>query len=192
MTIKTSSTFSFHSLIHKFEPKTLISNTILFYEGEVNHEITKALTLTTEKHLADNSEKRIIQKKVFNVMIECLQNIDKHTIEQDITEGKQKKGAILVSDLSNSYCIISGNTVTEKQKNGLIEITNNLKYKEKEDLRSLYKIQLENGRLSDKGGAGLGFIDMARKTGNTLNFSFINLENNLYFFVLKILINKNI
>lgn len=193
MALKTSTAYSFHSLLNKFEPKALLSNTILYYEGEVNHEITKALTLTTEKHLAKNSEKRMIQKKVFNVMIECLQNIDKHTVEQDVAKNNlSKKGAILVSDFKDSYCIISGNSVTKKQMNGLIATINNLKNRKKEELRSLYKIQLENGRLSDKGGAGLGFIDMARKTGNALNFSFIDLENNLFFFVLKIIINKSI
>lgn len=191
MTLKTSSKYSFHSLLNTFEPKAVFSNTVLFYEGEVNHEITKALTITTERHLTENSEKRVIQKKVFNVMIECLQNIDKHTIELNEDNNSIKKGAILVLDFSDSYCIISGNPVTQNQVKGLTTIINNLQYKEKEELRSLYKSQLENGRLSEKGGAGLGFIDIARKTGNSLNFSFIELKNNLFFFILKIIIYKN-
>ena len=191
MTAKTSSKYYFHSLLNKFESYTRPSNTILYYEGEVNHEITLALAATTEKHLAENFEKRIIQKKVFNVMIECLQNIDKHTFKLNNDNHSIRKGAILVSDFNDSYCIISGNTVTQKQMSELTSNINNLQYKKKEELRNLYKVQLENGRLSEKGGAGLGFIDIARKTENSLNFSFVRLKNKLYFFVLKIIIYKN-
>ncbi|OFX39240.1 MAG: hypothetical protein A2X08_04030 [Bacteroidetes bacterium GWA2_32_17] len=164
---------------------------MLYYEGEVNHEITLALAAITEKHLAENFEKRIIQKKVFNVMIECLQNIDKHTFKLNKDNHSIRKGAILVSDFNDSYSITSGNTVTQKQMNELTSNINNLQYKKKEELRGLYKVQLENGRLSEKGGAGLGFIDIARKTENSLNFSFVSLKNKLYFFVLKIIIYKN-
>ncbi|MBI5539506.1 MAG: hypothetical protein HY951_05565 [Bacteroidia bacterium] len=191
MAVETSNQLSFLSLLKEFEPTVLISNTILFYEGEVNHEITKALTFTTEKHLIDNAENRMIQKKLFNVMIECLQNIDKHALEFAVTENYlTKKGAILVAEYPDSYCILAGNPVDKKQMEALTVIINNLQSRKKEDLRHLYKKQLENGMLSEKGGAGLGFIDMSRKTGNPLHFAFFPLEGELSFFALKITITK--
>jgi hypothetical protein len=191
MAVVTSNQLSFLSLLKEFEPTVLISNTILYYEGEVNHEVTKALTYTSEKHLSENEENRMVQKKLFNVMIECLQNIDKHALEFAISGNYiTKKGAILVAEYSDSYCILAGNPVDKKQMDALTLIINNLQFRKKEDLRHLYKKQLENGMLSEKGGAGLGFIDMARKTGNPLHFSFFPLEGDLSFFALKIRITK--
>jgi len=38
--------------------------------------------------------------------------------------------------------------------------------------------------LSEKGGAGLGFIDIARKTGQKLVYSFLKIDEEKSFFVL--------
>jgi len=182
---------TYFSILSGFNKEFNYTNTILYYEGDINHEITKSLTLTTENRLIKNNEKRIIQKKVFNIMVESLQNIDKHSTEPN-SQMNINKGAILISNLTNYYSIITGNIVTEGQVKNLKKIFNNLKDKEKIELRFLYKSQLENGRLSDKGGAGLGFIDMARKACNPLKSGFYEFEKGLYLFVLEIIINKNL
>ncbi|PIP54546.1 MAG: hypothetical protein COX07_04755 [Bacteroidetes bacterium CG23_combo_of_CG06-09_8_20_14_all_32_9] len=191
MAVETLNNLSFLTLLKKFEPAIFLYNTILYYEGEVNHEITKALTFTTEKHLGKTNAKHIIQKKIFNVMVECLQNIDKYAVEFAISENNlTRKGAILVSENKDAYYIVAGNIVNQKQIEILTVVINNLKLRKKEDLRFLYKKQLKNGMLSIKGGAGLGFIDIARKTGNPLQFCFYPLNSDLSFFVLKICITK--
>ena len=54
----------------------------------------------------------------------------------------------------------------------------------KRQLTKLYKQQIREGRLSPKGGAGLGFIDIARKTGQKLIYSFLRVDDENSFFVL--------
>ena len=49
---------------------------------------------------------------------------------------------------------------------------------------------IKSAKLSDKGGAGLGFVDMARKSGNQLDYCFVEMDNDNYFFCLKIKITK--
>jgi hypothetical protein len=191
MTVESFNQTSFLSFLKEFEPGILLSNILLFYEGEVNHEITKALTFTTERHISESGSSRLTQKKVFNAMIECLQNIDKHSLETPADYNNvSKKGSVLVAEDMKSYFILAGNPVDYSQKESLTSIINNLNQKEKEELRHLYKIQLENGKLSEKGGAGLGFIDMARKSGNNIQFSFYPINEKLLFFVYKILVTK--
>jgi hypothetical protein len=191
MTVESFNKLSFLSFLKEFEPNILLSNTLLFYEGEVNHEITKALSYTTEQHMAVNGTSRLTQKKIFNVMIECLQNIDKHSLEISLQESSiAKKGAILVAEDVKSYFILAGNPISHHQQDTLSDIIANLNNKEKQDLRHLYKRQLENGKISEKGGAGLGFIDMARKSGNDINFSFYPIDEKLVFFVYKIVVTK--
>ena len=51
--------------------------------------------------------------------------------------------------------------------------------------KELYKQQIKRGRLSDKGGDGLGFIDMVRKTGEQLIYSLIKINNKISYFILK-------
>ena len=120
MTVESFNQTSFLSFLKEFEPGILLSNILLFYEGEVNHEITKALTFTAERNIGKNGTSRVTQKKVFNAMIECLQNIDKHSMESNLDNSViSKKGSILVSEDINSYFILAGNPVSHTQKNTL-------------------------------------------------------------------------
>ena len=50
-------------------------------------------------------------------------------------------------------------------------------------LDDMYKKQLREGILSPKGGAGLGFIDIRRKTGNHLDYSFVKIDKETSFFI---------
>ena len=63
-----------------------------------------------------------------------------------------------------------------------IDIVNN---KDREALKDLYVKTITNGKFSEKGGAGLGFIEMAKTSGNNLEYSFkpINEQYSLYTFV---------
>jgi len=38
-----------------------------------------------------------------------------------------------------------------------------------DEIRNVYRQMLSNAQFSDKGGAGLGLIEMAKKTGNKLD-----------------------
>ena len=50
----------------------------LVYEGEITHQITKAFTSLAEMEMAKEEEESTVQRKVFHVMVECLQNVSKH------------------------------------------------------------------------------------------------------------------
>jgi hypothetical protein len=56
----------------------------------------------------------------------------------------------------------------------------------KEELKEYYKEVLNNDEFSSKGGGGLGMIDIARKSGQKLNFQFVPVDNNFTFFSLNI------
>ena len=49
----------------------------LVYEGEITHQLTKAFTSLAELDMAKSDEDGAVQKKVFHVMVECLQNISR-------------------------------------------------------------------------------------------------------------------
>ena len=55
-----------------------------------------------------------------------------------------------------------------------------------EELKEMYKKQIKEGSISKKGGAGLGLIDIARKTGEKLDYQFLQLDDKFLFFILKV------
>lgn len=166
---------------------------VLAYSGEFTQEITKSVLAMTEKNLESVGEEGNIKRKVFKVMVECLQNIVKHSEEnkEKFEERKIGEAIFLIGKGEDCYNLITGNYIqtenTEIVKEKLEQV-NNL---DKDGLKQLYKDVIKNGQISDKGGAGLGFIDMARKSENKLEYNFIDENNGFSFFVLQTKINRN-
>ena len=162
----------------------------LIYEGEISHDIIKAFTALTENDLKAKKEANPTQKKVFNIMVECLQNISKHADCIDKNYSKNGRGILLVSETEKDYNITTGNVIKTKDVDSIrtnIDEVNNLS---KEDLRELFKKKLSSGRISEKGGAGLGFIDIRRKSNNKLEYNFVEIDDNNVFYILNTVIEK--
>ena len=58
-----------------------------------------------------------------------------------------------------------------------------------DELKDMYKFILNHQRLSDKGGGGLGLVDIARKTGNKMEYTFEKYDDTYYFFNLDVYID---
>lgn len=156
---------------------------ILVYEGEFTQEITKSVLSMAERNLDSLGEEVNIKRKVFNVMVECLQNICKHA--DTVTEAEDRGAIFMIGREDESYVITSGNFIHNEFVDGLegklVQI-NNL---DKEGLRNLYKEIIKNGEISDRGGAGLGFVDIARKSGQKLEYDFEKVNDRYSFFSFK-------
>ena len=169
--------------VYDFFDKMRQNQVNLAYEGEITHQITKAFTSLTEANMALEEDDSSVQKKVFHVMVECLQNISKHA-ENVGNNSKDGRGIFIVSKAEDQYNVTTGNLIDNSKIPILKSMLDNINSLDKDGLKKLYKQQIREGRLSDKEGAGLGFIDIARKTGEKLVFSFIPVQDNISFFIL--------
>ena len=163
----------------------------LVYEGEITQPIIKAFLSLTETKMMQQDEPGAVQRKVFHVMVECLQNVSKYsdsTIEQNYLYAGM--GVFVVTRSTTEYRITTGNAMeTAKiiELKSILETINNM---DKDELNEAYKKQIKEGHLHEKGGAGLGFIDIRRKTGNTLSYEFMEIDEDLSFFILSSCISR--
>jgi hypothetical protein len=79
-----------------------------------------------------------------------------------------------------------GNSVVPKLTNDINTINS---FDDPAKLKEYYLEHLENNELSDKGGAGLGFITIAMKSGNKLGANFNSLNDKFSHFALEAKIN---
>jgi len=172
--------------IYEMHQMMLTNNIILVYEGEFTQEITKSVLAMAERNMDSIGEESGIKRKVFNVMVECLQNIVKHG-EDLVSEARQTNTAIfMIGKHKDSYIITSGNPIKEDHVEGLRSKLDKINSLDKDGLKSLYKDIIKSGSgLTNKGGAGLGFVDMARKSGQKLEYEFESLGEGRSFFSLK-------
>ena len=169
----------------------LLTNGInLVYLGEFNHEITKMFTSMAEDEMEKNNEKLTIKRRVYHIMVETLQNMNRHSDELT-DEDNIGKGLFMIGKKNESYYIITSNKVSRDKKENLERNIKEINSANLDQLKEMYKTQIKTGKLSEKGGAGLGLIDIARKTGGELDYQFIPYDDDdNYFFILNVEINS--
>jgi hypothetical protein len=172
--------------------KSLIQegNAIIKYQG--------AITSDNQNKILDSLEnksylfERKIFRKIFFISVELLQNIYHHAYRGDKTDKDLDYFIYVLSLIGNNIVKINaGNYVDRKKMNTISSRINQLNLLTKEELRILYKKVLSNKEFSEKGGGGLGMIEMLRKSENPIDYKYIYLNKNLYFFNFSIILKKN-
>jgi hypothetical protein len=165
---------------------------ILVYQGDFTQESTKSILAMAERNLDSSGEEGNIKRKVFNVMVEALQNIVKHSDELVDGQIRSHAAIFLIGKEENRYSIMSGNPIRKSNVAGLEQKLHHINSLDKEGLKELYKEIIKNTTISDKGGAGLGFVDMARKSGEKLAFDFPEMSAEYCFFCLTVHVARDI
>lgn len=163
----------------------------LVYMGEFNQNITKMFTQMAKGNLEEEEHGRTFKNRVYHVMVETLQNMNKHSDE--LTDRNNGKGLFMIGNKDDSYFIITCNQVTKSKMNHLTEAIETVNNATKDELRDMYLHQIRYGKISNKGGAGLGLIDIARKTNKSFEYQFFPQdEENLFLFLLKVEDRKSV
>src|ERR1035437_3365234 len=134
-------------------------NTILYYKGNVDSDVINHVLDTVEDKMVVVNVHSKLRKKVYNVLVESLQNLYHHVVRVENIEKLEEK----IKRINRSS---------------------------HEEIKELYKFILNHQRISAKGGGGLGLVDIARKTGNKLEYSFKEYNSHYSFFYLDILVNE--
>jgi hypothetical protein len=174
------------NFIYDLHRTMLSQKLILVYQGDFTQESTKSILSMAERNLDSSGEESSIKRKVFNVMVEALQNIVKHSDELVDGQTRSHAAIFLIGRESNRYSIMSGNPIRKENVASLTASLEKINGLDKDGLKDLYKEIIKNTTISDKGGAGLGFVDMARKSGEKLEFSFPEMTSEYCFFCLKV------
>ncbi len=158
---------------------------LLAYKGSITSELINDVLEAVEKRLDDANELSKTRKKLYNVLVESLQNLYHHIEEthEGIEEELDPKFGVLIIERENGiFKVTTGNFINSTKIKFLKEKIDKINSLTKDELKDMYKFILNHQKLSAKGGGGLGLVDIARKTGNKLEYVFHNYNNNYYFF----------
>lgn len=160
----------------------------LVYQGDFNGKILAMVTILIKKQVEGKDGFSKLKNKLSFLMAESFQNIIRYADSHRANE-MQIADELFINRINNDVFYISTSNIVENKKIGFvkekIENVNNLN---ESDLKELYFKVLTNKQMSDQGGAGLGFIEMVRKSKEKLDFDFekINDELSLFHFQIKI------
>jgi len=167
--------------------------TLLLYKGNVDSDVINHVLDTVEDKMVAVNEQPKLRKKVYNVLVESLQNLYHHVdrVPEDFEDQlSERYGLLVVKKVDTGYRIITGNFVGKDNIEKLEEKIKRINRSSHDEIKELYKFILNHQRISAKGGGGLGLVDIARKTGNKLEYSFTEYNDKYSFFYLNILVNE--
>jgi len=158
------------------------NNLNYIYRGVFTQSITDNILLLTEACMNNAGEDSKIKKRVFTILVEGLQNVTRHQeIEGDDVSANQS-GIFIIQNHGDKYYITTGNPILKSNIPKLIRQLEKINGLDPDQLKIFYKEVLNDNIISNKGGAGLGLIEMARKSGNKLDFDFSDINDRYSYF----------
>lgn len=178
--------------VYDFYKKMEDENIILSFKGVFTAELLTSILNILESKMIRLEIPQKKKRRVFNILVECFQNLYHHIEElnedKDILHEK-KTALVIVKFIDGDFIIRTGNFVSKDLIPNLREKLETVNKLDQVGLRDLYRQNLSNERRTDKGTAGLGLIDIARKSKNKLEYDFIDINSKTEFFCLNVVVD---
>lgn len=160
---------------------------LVSHYGELSQSVISNLEGNVEEKITSLDIAKGPIKKIFFISVETLQNMLLHG--QKNKQGEQHNFFILVKNGTNLK-VISSNLVANSSIPALEKQINTINsFDDEKALKAYYLEHLENNTISDKGGAGLGFITIGMKSGNKLKVDFKKINEDFSLFTLTSSVN---
>ena len=126
-------------------------NIMLAFKGGVTSDLLTSLLQVAESKLESMEEPPKVKKKIFNILVECFQNVYHHLDKpKDLTDAT-RSAILMVGKEKDDYVIMTGNHIeqdkVQKLKNK-IDLVNSL---DQDGLKSMYREVLNNEEITGQG-----------------------------------------
>ena len=148
-------------------------------------EIGSIIEETLSKHNIDMEGKVKIMRNLFGVAVEQLQNVmnySKNTTQKD-DMSYESEGLCLLGYFTNKekYFIKTLNHIETEDKDKLIEKIDKVNSMDRMEQRKYLRKLLRSGDDSHDKGAGIGFLEIAKRSSEEIHYDFKDTPDGLYF-----------
>ena len=174
------------SIQHSFDIDRMMSENelILAFRDYISKDSVQQLLTLTELKLLQTGEQKKLRKRVFNILVECLQNIVKHSADTDDEENIPS--ILLLGKTNEDFLIITGNKIENKSIPSFEAKIAEVNSWDINSIREIYSEKLGKAEYSDKGGAGLGLLDIYKRSGKKLEYEIHPMDDRVSFLSLQI------
>ncbi|GAB6051515.1 SiaB family protein kinase [Magnetospira thiophila] len=162
---------------------------ILFcYSGYVTEEILSGIGDAIKRKLVMDDADTKTTRAVFSVFIEQMQNIIRYSAEMELTTSPEKDelryGVLLVGKKDGSFFVTCANMIRTADVARLEDWLSMVQGMDRQELKDTYKKKLRDHPPEGSKGAGIGFLDIARRASRPIEFTFENIGDEFTFFTL--------
>ncbi|MEQ8440590.1 MAG: SiaB family protein kinase [Alphaproteobacteria bacterium] len=164
---------------------------VLSFNGPFSQSVIEELGEAIRRHLESQTQPRRRIADVFACYIEITQNIRHYAESRGRDEAhiaQLNKGTVLIARDEDQYSVVSGNLILAEDAAALQQRLEAVVAMDPDALKAAYKERLRAPLDDGATGAGLGFLQMARKASQPLSFSISDAQDGHKFFSLTVTI----
>ncbi|KAF7600124.1 MAG: hypothetical protein CGU28_02335 [Candidatus Dactylopiibacterium carminicum] len=162
---------------------------LLCFNGPISRSLIEEIGNALRNYLQADQAHPSSAMDVFSVYIELTQNIRHYSTSRNYDELAGSATVVVARDERGFYVVQAGNLVEQEDGELLLAKVGELARLDKTQLKAAYKEQLRKPRSSDAvSGAGLGLIDVARKSAEPLVANLSPASDGRAFFSLRAVI----
>ncbi len=169
---------------------------ILAYCGYVTEPVLTGVGDALKQKLAVEELDTKTARRVFAVFVEQMQNIIRYSAEKEPTDAPPlasrsapareiRYGIVTIGRNGGGFVVKAGNLVEGEDVARLRTKLERIQRADRAELRALYKDTLRTEPDETSKGAGIGFIEIARRASRPITFDFIDIDGRLAFFALE-------
>lgn len=165
------------------------SRILLCFNGPISRSLIEEIGNALKNYLQADNAQPSAALDVFSAYVEMTQNIRHYALAQAYGEVESSATVVVARDPEGHYLVQAGNLVERADGEALLARVDALTQMDKAQLKAAYKTQLRRPRDENTGsGAGLGLIDMARRSAQPLTASLSHANGDRAFFSLRAVI----
>ena len=165
------------------------SRILLCFNGPISRSLIEEIGNALKNYLQADSALPSAAMDVFSAYVEMTQNIRHYALSRGYDELDSSATIVVARDGEGRYVVQAGNLVEVRDGEALLKRLDELAQMDKAQLKAAYKTQLRQPRDENAtSGAGLGLIDVARKSAQPLAASLVSCSQTRSFFTLRAVI----
>jgi len=127
---------------------------------------------------------------VFSVFIEQTQNIVNYMKKQlecnGESNGFESSGIVAIGQKNDEYFVFSSNWIKNEHVEDLKNKLDDISSKSSDEIKKIYKSQIREARKIDVVGAGLGFLEMGKKSSKPIEYTIDKIDDSYHIFKLTV------
>ena len=157
----------------------MLSESVMSYKGPLSFGTIDILLSEFKQAAEEHALPFRTYKKMISLMIEAVENVSRYSDQFSCDENMNSSfcPSLVINMDKEIIELVTRNPVRTQHVDFLRSRIDQVNDRDHTALKEHYRSVIADGKFTAKGGAGLGFIDMAKTTGKKLEYSFENLNS---------------
>ena len=161
---------------------------LMCFNGPFSHAIIEEMGTAIKNHLAAENIARMAVQDVFAVYVEMTQNARNYLARRNIPTEDTGSATILIARQDDSHSVTSGNVILKADVEELVARVERINALDSDALKKAIRQQLRCELPPGAQGAGIGLMEMAKRSPSKLEISIRDINDRYSFFTLKTMV----